>query len=542
MKKRKKKKARHHQKRPDRGTAIVKAEIVSPTVIRGARERELTQTEIDLVHRTVAKGTDEDQFALFLWFCRKHNLDPVAKEVYCILFNVTKHHQDEKGFWVPGKEMVILTGIGGLRGLAGRNYPLEYGSTDEPEFTFSGQKTPAGKLIPDTCTVRVWKKGATRPTSATLYWEEFAPHDLTDDRFKFWNKSPKNQLAKCTEGQALKKAYPDLANIYVTEELARRISEQTPSGREIIYADDQRPQIGSRESVEAIATLKAKGLWCEEHQCTRSASHLKECESSRVAQNGKEGVPGAAWKREADARADMPPIDVKPSQASPASRPNTSGKVPESEYKNENAPPATKPEPWKYNGQVEIDFSNEVWPIIRGDLSQIAEELKKACPTMDWGKDEFYHIQQRDLERLKQACLQLNYQVKEIFPKPSKSAETKPATKTKPAKQDSPGTRLAKGTITRVISGMTGKNNPLRHVTMLLPDKRKPTFSCFDTGLFEWLDKGNGKEAELYVQTRGKYTNIIGIKRCAGKEFDTDGKTPVIQRKDQEAGGKTLFG
>jgi hypothetical protein len=322
----------------------------------------------------------------------------------------------------------------------------------------------------------------------------------------------------------------------------------TREGR-IYYHQGQEPQYrglpspeAAQESAEAITALKAKGLWCEEHQCTRSASHLKECESSRVAQNGKEGVPGAAWKREADARADMPPIDVKPSQASPASRPNTSGKVPESEYKNENAPPATKPEPWKYNGQVEIDFSNEVWPIIRGDLSQIAEELKKACPTMDWGKDEFYHIQQRDLERLKQTCLQLNYQVKEIFPKPSKSAETKPATKTKPAKQDSPGTRLAKGTITRVISGMTGKNNPLRNVTMLLPDKRKPTFSCFDTGLFEWLDKGNGKEAELYVQTRGKYTNIIGIKRCAGKEFDTDGKTPVIQRKDQEAGGKTLFG
>ena len=543
--KKKKKKARHrHQKRPDPGSAIVKAEVVSPTVIRGGRERELTQTEIDLVHRTVAKGTDEDQFALFLWFCRKHGLDPVAKEVYCLLFKVAKHHQDEKGIWCEGKEMVILTGIGGLRGLAGRNYPLEYGSTDEPEFTFSGQKTPAGKLIPDTCTVRVWKKGAARPTSATLYWEEFAPHDLTDDRFKFWNKSPKNQLAKCTEGQALKKAYPDLSNIYVTEELARRISEQTPEGRDIRYAQD-RLQTGSHEAAQKVLEEKLSGQRPLHQPAAIDVPGQSESRESTSPgrQHPAQGGGGAATTGPASPssrRDDVPVASDRSRDESPPKTPK--GKIPESEYRPDNVPPATKQEPWKYNGTIEFDFSEDkTMPYVRGDVSELVGFFPKDLTLRR--KNDWFVCFSDDVARIKLVANAQNFRVNEVLPTPpakSKEAKTKPTNAKPKAKQDSAGPRLAKGIIERVISGMTGKNNPLRNVTMLLPDKRKPTFGCFDKGLFEWLDKGNGKPAELYVQTRGKYTNIVGLKLCAGKEF-IDGKTPVVQRKDQEAGQRTLY-
>jgi hypothetical protein len=37
------------------------------------------------------------------------------------------------------------------------------------------------------------------------------------------------------------------------------------------------------------------------------------------------------------------------------------------------------------------------------------------------------------------------------------------------------------------------------------------------------------------------YTNLVGIKMCAGVEYDEDGKTPIIQQRDREAGGRTLF-
>jgi len=63
----------------------------------------------------------------------------------------------------------------------------------------------------------------------------------------------------------------------------------TREGR-IYYHQGQEPQYrglpspeAAQESAEAITALKAKGLWCEEHQCTKSAKHLETCASSRQA-------------------------------------------------------------------------------------------------------------------------------------------------------------------------------------------------------------------------------------------------------------------
>ena len=84
---------------------------------------------------------------------------------------------------------------------------------------------------------------------------------------------------------------------------------------------------------------------------------------------------------------------------------------------------------------------------------------------------------------------------------------------------------------------MAGKY-PVRQVTLLLADKTKPTFSCFDKKFFEPLDAGLGKLAELVVKQNKGYFNIIGLRKIGAKEWDVDG-TPVIQR-DREP-GKTLF-
>jgi hypothetical protein len=55
--------------------------------------------------------------------------------------------------------------------------------------------------------------------------------------------------------------------------------------------------------------------------------------------------------------------------------------------------------------------------------------------------------------------------------------------------------------------------------------------------------KAKQSEAEcvFVVKKSGNYTNITGLVRIGTQEF-VDGKVPVIQNKDREAGGKTLFG
>jgi phage recombination protein Bet len=195
----------------------------------------------------VAKGTSDDEFAMFLWFCRNHQVDPVAGEVYCIMRwdskrEVVGKDAEGKPVYQGGMKMTIVMGIGGLRGLAARKHK-DYGSTDDPAWTFGERKTPATRRIPESVTVAVWKKGAERPTKATIFWDEFAPKDLQTEAWKhdFWNRSPANQLAKCCEAQALRKAYPDLNNIYIPEELAQTDQDYTPSGRQIVTQDGTAP-------------------------------------------------------------------------------------------------------------------------------------------------------------------------------------------------------------------------------------------------------------------------------------------------------------
>lgn len=469
--KRKKKRIRKSKTRSKRkpkqqknlSTAIVKRDVVTPTVFRQGRERELTQSEIDLVHRTVALGTTADQFALFLWFCRKHQLDPVAKEVYCVLFNNTSTGE---------KDMVIITGIGGLRGMAARNHPADYGSTDQPIYTWFDppQQTPWHKSIPESCTVSVWKKGADRPTTATLYWEEFAPKDLREDKAQFWCRSPKNQLAKCTEAQALRKAYPDLANIYVREELAQIEEQYTEGGRRII--PEYRITDTGREAV------------------------IKEAES-QLAGNPPSDLPESLKKRSPGPRNDQPQkVD------SPAPGPNSK--------------------------LIILDWSaDEASPKLQGDIAMLLPTFQ-AQLTMAWF-DKAWHFLPKDAETIRHTARQLGYQITELMPKLDEPRP--PVRHQQPTPSEDDGDLVVcriKESIKKEVSAKTknkGKQlREVRDVKVILKDGTKHTWRCWDSKYFRAFDEGINLVARFELARNKKFVNItrplvIGSK--TGKELES---------------------
>jgi len=279
---RRKKKARKRTSR-----AIVKSTLPPPVIIQRNRERELTPEEVNLVKNTCCKEGSEEEFALFLYICKKHRVDPLVGQIFAIFFNATKHHKDERGIWCPGKQMVIVMGINGYRSLAARQHK-DYGGCKRPEYVMTEKTTPAGRKIPSECTIALMKKGMEYPTEATVYWDEFAPADLGDDRAKFWNTKPKHMLAKCAESQALRRGYPDLADIYTVEEMAQAVMNYTPEGREF-FIDGKRPdgtagpamqrQI-AKDTQKKIVDAKVQGNWCEKHRCPKDQcpadEHTKE--------------------------------------------------------------------------------------------------------------------------------------------------------------------------------------------------------------------------------------------------------------------------
>ena len=234
----KQRKAKQHRR--DRNPQAVHAPI---TAIVKNRERSLKPDEIDLLKKTVAKGTDDQEFALFMLICRKHKLDPFTRQVYAIIWP-TNNGQSH--------EMVIITGINGYRAMAARSH-ADFAGSSAATFVMSKDKTPAGRSIPESATVDVYRRNG--PTSTcTVYWEEFAPPDLHNKRADFWNRLPKHMLSKCAESQALRKAFPDLSDIYTEEEVSQRLADLTPEGREI-HTDGVAP---SGHIVDSHAVAKAE--------------------------------------------------------------------------------------------------------------------------------------------------------------------------------------------------------------------------------------------------------------------------------------------
>jgi phage recombination protein Bet len=503
-------------------TAIVKAEAAPQTqIVRQGRVQNLRPEEIALLKRTVAKNTTDDEFSLFMLICKKHKLDPFIKQIHCVKWPVKKHHKelrptsDGKGqieVWMPGEEMVIMMGINGYRSIAARSH-RDFGGCDEPKFTWFDppKKTPAGKLIPESCSIKLWKKGLDHPVVSTVYWEEFAPADLGSDRADFWNRIPKHKLALCAESHALRKGYPDLANIYVEEEMDHRLQDYTESGRLMVEADGRAPS-GMPVNPEV--------------QTWRDQREVIDQEIERQKRGETPSSVEEMQRRVSEAK----PI---PPESGPAST-NTSQEV---------RPPAgsrrgvagASPSP---GGRIEIDWQDIKEPILRGDLSEIIEDLKKEF-VLVW-KNDWWHALSGDVHNIKTFVEKRGYRFDETFPKTQKGTENLPPPK-KPAPLAPPLSeqKIVSGTIERVNSGMAGKN-PVKHLTLLLADKTKPTYSCFDKKLFEDLDAGNGKAATLVVKQNKQYWNIVGLRKVGSKEWGEDG-VPIIQRSQQEAGGRTLF-
>ena len=186
-----------------------------------------------------------------------------------------------------------------------------------------------------------------------------------------------------------------------------------------------------------------------------------------------------------------------------------------------------------------------------------------------WGKDEFWHIRPEDVNTIHAAGKEIGFGVTQILPKTfpprEKSEGLQPKAGTA-AQGESPSTvtgkeavplKRASGTTIpktpdvgpQLVAGIieqatpqAGKS-PRLYVLLRMPSsKTAVAMTAWDTAHFPPLIAGKGKQCELLVKRNaskdGKaiFTNIVALRRIGTTEYDTDGKTPIIQQKTREAG------
>jgi phage recombination protein Bet len=161
--------------------------------------------QLDIITKLICPDANPAELALFGQVCQRTGLDPFAKQIYAI---------KQKG------RMTIQTGIDGFRLQADRS--RDYAGQEGPQWCGEDgvwRDVWLSKEPPAAARVGVYRKGWTRPVWGVATWVEYA-QVYNGQPTEMWARMPSNQLAKCAEAQALRKAFPaELSGLYAKEEM-----------------------------------------------------------------------------------------------------------------------------------------------------------------------------------------------------------------------------------------------------------------------------------------------------------------------------------
>lgn len=284
-----------------------------------------TPRQLATIQATVAKGTNSDEFNLFIEYAKVKGLDPFSRQVIAIIFS--KDNAEKR-------QMTIVTTQDGLRVMAARcgDYrPEETEPTYEYDPELKGPTNPLGIVK---CTVTLWKQdqktSAWHPVNGTAYWSEYAPikrdaeggYDWEDtgetwpdtgkpkkrkvargavtevlDDSGMWKKMPRNQIAKCARAHALRGGWPlTFSGVYAEEELdkakildltASEIVEQEQADRRakaIAMSSDEYPWIND----SGVLVFVPAGRFCD-HALSLVRNYTKRSEYDDMMIRNREG-------------------------------------------------------------------------------------------------------------------------------------------------------------------------------------------------------------------------------------------------------------
>ncbi len=199
----------------------------------------MTREQLELLKRTIAKNTSDDEFALFMATAQRLGLDPFTKQIHAVM-RFSK--RDDR------QVMAIQVAIDGFRSIAdktgqsdGQEGPFWCGSDGIWREVWLDRDPPAGaKVI-------VYRKGQSRGYTGIATYESYVQEDRHGNPNDMWRRLPDVMLAKCAEALALRKAFPaQLSGVYTPDEMGQ--------------ADNPDPTLPARKAQEQVVELDGDRL------------------------------------------------------------------------------------------------------------------------------------------------------------------------------------------------------------------------------------------------------------------------------------------
>jgi hypothetical protein len=204
---------------------------------------EFTDAELSAIRSEYCGGATDQQFELFISECKARNLRPGPHLVFQL--RNAKVYDPDTGTSRFVKKPYWITTIGALRLIALRTG--QYGGATPPEYIYldkDGDPTVISQIpLPDKTNkslprepwavrVAVKRKDFDEPITSVVRFDSVAATQKRGETIvltEMWQKRGDAQNAKCSEADALRKAFPEeLGSLYLSEEIKNEVEDEKP--------------------------------------------------------------------------------------------------------------------------------------------------------------------------------------------------------------------------------------------------------------------------------------------------------------------------